>query len=230
MYGGATQNYILTDSQLLVVQRFEQLQGGERIRISDVRISFTVHTKIMTTNASEHKATKQQPWYAIRTFNCQEQKVSRFLTENELVHFIPMTYAKDYTEDEKPQKTLVPAVHNLLFIQKKGSQRAMTRLLKECIIPISIFRNPGSQTFCEISERDMVELRMLCDPQFKTSVFMTQTEAEAMVGKDVRVIAGPFKGSIGRLVRKHKQYYFLKAFIGMGVMVRISRWYCEPID
>ena len=129
-----------------------------------------------------------------------------------------------------PQKTLVPAVHNLLFIQKKGSQRAMTRLLKECIIPISIFRNPGSQTFCEISERDMVELRMLCDPQFKTSVFMTQTEAEAMVGKDVRVIAGPFKGSIGRLVRKHKQYYFLKAFIGMGVMVRISRWYCEPID
>ena len=70
---------------------------------------------------------------------------------------------------------------------------------------------------------------MLCDPQYKTTVFMTQGEAEVMVGKDVRVTNGPFKGTIGRLVRKHKQYYFLKAFIGMGVMVRISRWYCEPI-
>ena len=59
---------------------------------------------------------------------------------------------------------------------------------------------------------------------------MTQAEAEAMVGKEVRVIAGPFKGTVGRLVRKHKQYYFLKSVIGMGVMLRISRWYCEPIQ
>ena len=76
----------------------------------------------------------------------------------------------------------------------------------------------------------MVELRMLCDPQYKTSVFMSQGEAEAMVGKEVRVVAGPFKGSTGRLVRKNKQYYVLKSVIGMGVMVRVSRWYCEPIE
>jgi ribosomal protein L24 len=54
---------------------------------------------------------------------------------------------------------------------------------------------------------------------------MTQSEAEAMIGKEVRVVAGPFKGSTGKLVRKNKQYYFLKAVIGMGVMVRVSRWY-----
>ena len=54
-------------------------------------------------------------------------------------------------------------------------------------------------------------------------------EAEAMVGKEVRVIKGPFKGSIGRLVRKQKQYYFLKIVTGMGVMVHVSRWYCEPL-
>ena len=58
---------------------------------------------------------------------------------------------------------------------------------------------------------------------------MTQGEAEATLGKDVRVINGPFKGAVGRLVRKNKQYYFLKIVIGIGVMVRVSRWYCEPI-
>ena len=75
----------------------------------------------------------------------------------------------------------------------------------------------------------MMEIRMLCDPQYEQSIFMTQGEAEAMVGKDVRVIAGPFKGAAGRLVRKKKQYYFLKSVVGVGVMVRISRWYCAPI-
>ena len=33
----------------------------------------------------------------------------------------------------------------------------------------------------------------------------------------------------GKLVRKSKQYYFLKVIIGVGVMVRIPRWYCEPV-
>lgn len=165
------------------------------------------------------------PWYAIRTFNCQEQKISRFLTEKGLLHFIPMTYAK--VGENKP--ILVPAVHNLLFVQKQGTQNDMLKTFSESIYPVNVFRHPGDRGLCEISARDMIELRMLCDPQYKTSVFMTQGEAEAMVGKDVRVIAGPFKGSVGRLVRKHKQYYFLKAVIGMGVMVRVSRWYCEPI-
>ncbi len=173
-----------------------------------------------------------ETWYAIRTFNCQEQKVSRYLSEKGLVHFIPMTFVQLEPEDEseeKPKRVLVPAIHNLLFVQKTGTHHEMYRMLSECSIPTSIFRQPGMQTPCEISDREMVELRMLCDPQFTNSVYMSQGEAEAMVGKEVRVTAGPFKGSVGRLVRKNKQYYFLKAIIGMGVMVRISRWYCTPL-
>ena len=89
----------------------------------------------------------------------------------------------------------------------------MLKMLGECQIPVSIFRQPGNKDFCEIPARDMVELRLLCDPEFQTSTYMTQSEAEAMVGKEVRVVKGPFKGSVGKLVRKDKQYYFLKASI-----------------
>ena len=102
-------------------------------------------------------------------------------------------------------------------------------MLSECDIPVSVFRKPGVRDFCEIPAQEMVELRMLCDPEYETSVFLTEGEADAMVGKEVRVVNGPFKGSVGRLVRKNKQYYFLKTVIGMGVMVRVSRWYCEPL-
>lgn len=172
----------------------------------------------------------KEPWYAIRTFNCQEKKVSRYLTEQGMAHFIPMSYSVPRTAQDKPKPILVPAVHNLLFVQKKDTQKATVQTLLDCPIPVSIFRQPGSKKLCEIPAQDMVELRMLCDPAYhNTSYFMTQSEAEVMVGKEVRVVKGPFKGAVGKLVRKDKQYYFLKAIIGMGVMVRISRWYCEPL-
>lgn len=184
---------------------------------------------MLEANSPSENMSERQPWYAIRTFNCQEQKVSRYLTQKGYMHFIPMTLAKVETDEEKVKKIMVPAVHNLLFVQKVGTQRDMMQLFSECPIPVSVFRHPGDKRFCEIPARDMIEVRMLCDPEYKSSVFMTQGEAEAMLGKEVRVVAGPFKGSTGRLVRKNKQYYFLKAVIGMGVMVRVSRWYCEPV-
>lgn len=173
---------------------------------------------------------ENEVWYAIRTFNCQERKVSQYLHDHGIVHFIPMTYSISKSLDGKPKSTLVPAIHNLVFVQIKGNQEKVIQKLQECIIPISIFRQPGSKQFCEISSHEMVELRLLCDPEYTTSQYMTQSEAEVMIGKEVRVIKGPFKGSVGKLVRKDKQYFFLKAIIGMGVMVRISRWYCEPLQ
>lgn len=187
------------------------------------------HEILMEEMNIENTFPDNEPWYAIRTFNCQEKKVSRYLEDCGCVHFIPMTVSVAQTKQEKPKQILVPAVHNLLFVQKKGTQKEMVNLLKECAIPVSIFHQPGSNSICEIPAQDMVELRLLCDPEYKTACFMTQSEAEAMVGKEVRVIKGPFKGAVGKLVRKDKQYYFLKAIIGMGVMVRISRWYCEAI-
>lgn len=168
-------------------------------------------------------------WYALRTFNCQEQKVSRFLTGKKISHFIPMTFSTN-TEASEGKPTLVPAVHNLLFMEKFGSTQDIASLLAECPVPVSVFRQPGDKDYSEIKGEEMSELRMLCDPTFTGSVFMTSAEADIMVGKEVRVVKGPFKGSTGKLVRKNKLFYFLKVFVGMGVMVRISRWYCEAIQ
>ena len=57
--------------------------------------------------------------------------------------------------------------------------------------------------------------------------FMGQTMDLSAMTEGVTV--GPFKGSVGKLVRRNKQYYFLKIVTGLGIMVRISRWYCEPL-
>ena len=183
----------------------------------------------MTETIQSEEQTGKKVWYALRTFNCQEQKVSSFLTDKGYMNFIPMVHVLKADNEKEEKKVLVPAVHNLLFIRKSGSLKQMMNVLKECQIPVIFFRYPGVEQYCEISERDMAEFRFLCDPQFTTTTFLTQAEAEAMVGKEVRVVSGPFKGSCGKLIRKSKEYFFLKSVIGMGVMIRIPRWYCKPI-
>ena len=173
----------------------------------------------------------KNPWYAIRTFNCQEQKVSRFLTEKGFLHFIPMKVTLIPSKaDEEPKQVQVPAIHNLLFVQIPDNEQQLLQTLKECMVPVSVFRHPGSDKYSPIPDSEIVELRMLCDPQYSTPIYLEPNEAEEMIGKEVRVIHGPLKGSIGKLVRKRKQFYFLKMITGLGVMVHISRWYCEPIQ
>ena len=167
-------------------------------------------------------------WYAIRTFNCKEVAISNFLTGRGLPNFVPMTYSTKFVEGkEKPLKILVPVVHNYLFLQKTKSTSDILQILNECSIPMSIIRDRDTKKFCEISDSEMREFRLLCDPQFDSSIFLDSEDVEAKPGKEVIIIHGPFKGVRGKLHRVRNNYYFIKAFVGIGVMVRISRWYCQ---
>lgn len=169
------------------------------------------------------------PWYALRTFNCQELKVGSFLEEKGKEYFIPMTYVERHTRDGKSKRVLVPVVHNMVFVRKDESQKAMLRLLEECTVPLNILRREGTAECYEIPDSQMTEFRALCDPGFDGTVFMTGEEAEAKPGKPVRVVHGPFAGMTGKLHRIKNNFYFIKTLVGVGVMLRISRWYCRPI-
>lgn len=173
--------------------------------------------------------TVPSPWYALRTFNCQELKVGSFLEEKGKEYFIPMTYVERHSRDGKSRRVLVPVVHNMVFVRKDESQKAMLRLFGECMVPLYIIRKEGTEDCYEIPDTQMTEFRALCDPGFDGTVFMTGEEAEARPGKPVRVVHGPFTGMTGKLHRIKNNFYFIKTLVGVGVMLRISRWYCQPI-
>ena len=50
------------------------------------------------------------------------------------------------------------------------------------------------------------------------------------VGAPVLVKFGPLKGLTGKLVRSNKKYYLLKEVPGLGVMLKVSRWCCVPME
>ena len=132
---------------------------------------------------------KQNPWYAVRTFNCQELKISDFLRERGKVHFIPMTYAEKEREG-KMKRMLVPVVHNLIFLQKDESQKAMLGMLEECGVPFNVLRNKETRHLCEIPDSQMTEFRVLCDPDFKDTLYITKKEEDEKHRKNVSIIHG----------------------------------------
>lgn len=183
------------------------------------------------TNSTEAEKVDETPWYAIRTFNCQEQKVVDFFEGESLYSFVPMMDSGKVVvkEGQKPERILVPAIHNLIFLKKTAYRKEIAEKLAQCPIPISPLKREADSAFYEIPAREMLEMRMLCDPRFNALIFELPESGDITVGHAVRILSGPFKGFTGRLIRKSKKYYFVKTIAGIDVMVRISRWNCETL-
>ncbi|MBQ9230753.1 MAG: UpxY family transcription antiterminator [Prevotella sp.] len=174
----------------------------------------------------------ENSWLVIRTFNRREMEVGAFLKEKGLTYFIPMTYKEKVVSNElKPRRVLVPVVHNYVFLQKPDEGSDIRNILTECRVPLQLMKNKGDDKVSEISNKEMTDFRLLCDPDYvKTPLeFLDAEEAETKPGREVEVIHGQFAGIHGKLYKSGKKYWFIKTVGGVSVMLRISRWYCKPV-
>jgi transcription antitermination factor NusG len=183
----------------------------------------------MRDNIDKNEDSNKAVWYAIRTFNCQEMRVSEYLKKQGFIHFVPMAYTMNEKANEKPKKELVPIIHNMLFMQRTVSEEETLEKLKDCLVPLSILKKEKSTQYYGIPDDQMIEFRAMCDPSHSDTRYVTQQEAEAEPGKEVRIIHGSFKGMIGKLVRCDNDYFIVKTLVGIGVMLHVSKWYCEVI-
>lgn len=176
---------------------------------------------------------RKPTWLVLRTYNRKEMEISSFLQQNGLRHFIPMTYQERFSSTQaKPRRVLVPVIHNYVFLEKSDNEAGMRTLLANCRIPLQFMKQHDTGRLCEISDRDMVEFRLLCDPDYcKTPIELFEAEqTEVLPGREVKVVHGPFAGIHGKLHKKNQKYWFIKTIGGISVMMRISRWYCKPIE
>ena len=168
-------------------------------------------------------------WYIVRTVNLHEQSISRFLSEKGLENFFPQMYVRRVVGERQVRK-LVPAVHNILFVRRTIDGKAFMKLCIECPLPAYAQKKIDSNDLYVIPDPMMTEFRMICDPAFIGTEYATAREVEAKPGKPVRIIHGPLAGIEGKLVRVKNAYFIVKTMAGVGVRVRISRWYCEVLD
>lgn len=169
-------------------------------------------------------------WYAIQTFYCKEEALGKFFAKEGLNYFIPMQYVEHTTLDGKKHRVLAPAVHNLLFLEKTLEEKEMLSKISNSPIPFFLIRHRDSRKCYEIPDREMLELRAICDPDYKGTLYVDSLTAEARPGQKVRVIRGPFKGLEGKLTQYKKSYYVVITVATLGIMLHIPKWYCAKID
>lgn len=172
----------------------------------------------------------QLVWIALRTCFSQEIKVGGYLDSRHIPYFIPMVLSADVDKDGKPVRRHRPAVHNLLFIPLEQNHKTIREILRECPYAIHVYGHPDRPgEWYKIPDRDMQDLRLICDLTYTEPQFVSAQECELKVGHTVRVTHGPLKNITGKLVRKSKKYYLVRTFGDLGVMISVSRWCCEAI-
>jgi len=138
---------------------------------------------------------------------------------------------RDFIDEEgRRHRKLMPVVRNLIFIQKNQTEGEIRQLIVEQKqLKMSVYRKIDSNDYYEISEKEMQEFQVMCQPDLLERKYLSAEQAELKAGTPVKVTNGPMKGFTGKLVRSSKRYYLLKEIPGIAVMLKVSRWCCQPI-
>ena len=186
---------------------------------------------LATSKGLADDAEDKSPWYALKLFGKHLKDVEKYFNDIPLTTFVPRHYV-DYEDRPGHIKTVLrPVVSNLIFVKKSITDKYLKNVVRLAPYPMFVLRKQNEhRDYYEIPAAEMLQFRMMCDPNLAKSMYLTSEEAALKVGDPVIVKFGPLKGLSGRLVRQSKKYYLLKEVPGMGVMLKVSRWCCRPIE
>ena len=170
------------------------------------------------------------PWYAVRLFSLKLNEALAYFTKEGLTHFVPMEWSEKKTAANGGKPVFNPVVFNLVFVKKDREEAEHRRIFANARFKLSVVKKDKvAGTYYEIPSKQMLDFMLMCSPEIEMRKYLSATEARLKSGAPVLVKHGPLKGLTGRLVRSSKKYFLLKEVPEMGVMIKVSRWFCVPI-
>ena len=140
-------------------------------------------------------------WYPMRVTYHRELKIKELLDALGIDNFVPMHYDLSDSSDG-PRKTLVPAIHNLIFVH--ASQEALTHA-------------DGHKELLYVPDRQMEDFMRVASAQDASVIFLDARDTSNM-GRRVRITVGRFKGVEGVIKRIKKNKYFLIQIDGVAAV------------
>ena len=172
-----------------------------------------------------------KPWYAVRLFSLRLNEAMAYFTSAGLTCFVQMEWSGKRTDDNHGKPIFKPVVFNLVFVKKDKEECDLRRIFANARFKMSVIRKDKvAGTYYEIPSKQMLDFMLMCSPEIEMRKFLSSTEAKLKSGTPVIVKHGPLKGLTGRLVRSSKKYFLLKEVPELGVMIKVSRWCCAPIE
>ena len=158
-------------------------------------------------------------WYPMRVTYHRELKIKEQLDLMGIENFVPMHY--DLTDSsEGPRKTLVPAIHNLIFVH--ASQEDLTHLKMhwkefDPMRYITKTSSDGHKNLLYVPDRQMEDFIRIASAQDDHIIFLDTRDSTNM-GRRVRITAGRFKGVEAVIKRIKKNKYFLILIDGVAAV------------
>ncbi len=170
------------------------------------------------------------PWVALQLFSPRQLDITARLRDLGLSVFVPMEWTWVEDAQAKPKHVLRPVVRNLLFVKLTHDVADLRAILADQPCPLRLVTvTKDDRRPALIPARQMFEFQAMCNPDILAKVYLSQSEARLKQGARVVVTHGPLKGMQGRLVRASRRYYLLKELPGIAVMMKVTRWCCQPV-
>lgn len=171
------------------------------------------------------------PWYAIKLYTPRLKAVKQAFTDVKMSTFVPMQMTDFADSAGHIHHELRPVVRNLIFLKKTEEEAEIRRFITSLNYKMAVVtKSATDRAYYEIPAKQMFEFQAMCNPDILMRKFITSEQAKLKAGTPVMVKYGPLKGLTGKLVRSNKKYYLLKEVPCLGVMLKVSRWCCVPLD
>ena len=161
---------------------------------------------------------EQNRWYPLRVTYGRELKLKDRLDKLQLASFIPMTY-KQIEKDGRRRRALVPAINKTrCAIDDLRSQ------LKETI-PFHYIWDRATSLPIVVPDKAMDDFIRVSSSIDDDIIYISDVSPLLKSGQKVRVIAGPFAGIEGKVVRIRKAK---RVMVELPEMLAVATTYIRP--
>ena len=147
-------------------------------------------------------------WYPMRVTYQRELFIRQKLIENDVECFLPMRYS---TADDDGGRTLVPALHNLLFVHSSQARITELKMSRSVLEPLRymtrVNTQDGTRTIITVPDKQMDDFIRVATAAEENVMFLDQSEFLNRESVHVRIIGGPFAGVEGvvKRIKKNKR-------------------------
>ncbi|MDL2239819.1 UpxY family transcription antiterminator [Bacteroidales bacterium OttesenSCG-928-K03] len=142
----------------------------------------------------------EKAWFVLKVTYCREMKLKEILDLAGIDNFIPMVRTT-ILKKNKEQTQLIPAIHNLIFVNTTKAEIDNIRLQNAATIPVKYIFDKNTDNPMIIPTFQMDKFIKLSKSYDDGLIYLDASKVVFKKGEKVKVIAGPFKGVEGQYMR-----------------------------
>lgn len=151
----------------------------------------------------QHPDSRTTHWFAMKVFFDRTREAARDIAECVSETYIP-THTVTLRKNGRLVKVRRPAIASLLFIRTTPHQAEQAEEIlsqRAMLYRLAPDDNSGQRRPAPIDNEEMRMFRLIVDSDAEGLEFIPDMAEKFRTGRPVRVIAGPFTGAEGRIVR-----------------------------